>query len=598
MQERIKAGGSAPLWPMRAMHPSRLLRWIVAALPLIGLGLVIVLLGWPLSATMENRLLGLTRGIVLLYGPLFLLYWFGRPGEGRPPLLQRFLFPTVALLILFSAIWEQPLADWIQVGLPRAPVRLIVLGLAVGQQISLLLLDLATALPALQAALPRRLNPGTIFLGSFALLIGTGTALLKLPNATTDSIGWVDALFTSTSAVCVTGLIVVDTATAFTPLGQLILLGLIQVGAFGIVSLTFFLAVLTGQGFSVAGRVLLKDVLSLENLRGLRAAILFLVSFTVLAEALGCLSIYLAWHRSERVPEALLWVALFHSVSAFCNAGFSLFPDGLMAAEAIGNLHVQGTIVILILLGGLGFPVLMEAGTRLRRAGCASGERRRWSVHLRLALLTTLILLAGGTGLILLGNRTVGETPFAQRLWEAAFTAVTARTAGFHISEMAALSNAATAIVMLLMFIGGSPGSFAGGVKTTTVALALMRMRRLLLGSGEVQLFGRRIEEGLCTRSLAVLIVSLIWIFLATTLLLFLEPDVPLLDLLFETVSAFATVGLSRGITADLSAASKLVLTLTMFAGRIGVLNFLFSLLILPPRECHLRLPAERLIIE
>jgi trk system potassium uptake protein TrkH len=341
----------------------------------------------------------------------------------------------------------------------------------------------------------------------------------------------------------------------------------------------------------------LQDVLNVENLHGLRKAVLFLIAFTLCIEGLGWFCLFQAWSHGDTVIPNLLWVSLFHTVSAFCNAGFSLFSEGLTHPAAIGNLSAQGTLLILIVTGGLGFPVLMEAGTRLAPPFRAAGPRR-FSIHTRLVLLTTAALLITGTGLLYFSDPgTPGESP-PQRLWRALFTAVTSRTAGFHISEMSALSGAATSVVLVLMFIGGSPGSFAGGVKTTTFALSLITVRHILLARREVQLFGRRITESLCNRAFAVLLLSLMWIVAATTVLLFLEPACPFLDLLFETVSAFATVGLSRGGTAGLSEASKLVLSLTMFVGRIGVLNFLFSLLIIPPRERRLSLPPERLIIE
>jgi Trk-type K+ transport system membrane component len=444
----------------------------------------------------------------------------------------------------------------------------------------------------------RKLNPGTILFGSFAMLIAVGTLLLKMPNATTADLSWVDALFTSTSAVCVTGLIVVDTAMAFTSLGQAIILVLIQCGAFGIVILTYFLAIVTGQGFSVASRVFLKDVLNLENLRSLGTAILFLISFTLIIEAIGWAGLYHFWSSAEAPIDNLLWVSLFHSISAFCNAGFSVFTDGLADPRAVSNYPIQGIIMFLIVFGGIGFPVLMEFGSCLRRMFRQKTMGPLFTVHFRLTVVTTVSLLLGGTALLMLSDPGASGDSAFHRLWVALFNAVTARTAGFSISEMAMLSSAATAVMILLMFIGGSPGGFAGGIKTTTFALSLLNLRRILLARKEVELFRRRIDETFCNRAFAVLLLSFMWIFVATTLILFLQPQFLLLDTLFETVSAFSTVGLSRGITGELSSAAKLVITLTMFVGRIGVMNFFFSLLVVPPRERRLRVPRERIIIE
>lgn len=254
--------------------------------------------------------------------------------------------------------------------------------------------------------------------------------------------------------------------------------------------------------------------------------------------------------------------------------------------------------MFLIIVGGIGFPVLIELRSRLKNLFRPQAKRERFTVHFRLTVLTTLLLLLCGTALLAISDPGSDGNSGFNRVWVALFNAVTARTAGFNISDMATLPSAATAVLILLMFIGGSPGGFAGGIKTTTFALSLLNLKRILLARKEVELFRRRIEEPLCNRAFAVLLLSFMWIFVATTLILFLQPQFLLLDTLFETVSAFSTVGLSRGITGDLSHASKVIITLTMFVGRIGVMNFFFSLLIVPPRENRLRVPKERIIIE
>lgn len=576
-------------------------RWwepLVPLLPISGLVLVLILIGWPHGEDTENVLVLSTRIIAFLYGVLFLISFYRNPPEASIQGIRRLAFPGVAILIIISALFENLFTGWIHEGFPHLPVRLILLFLATTQQVALFALHLSTWLPRVERSLLRRLNPGSILFGTFGLLIVAGTFLLKMPNATHGELSWIDALFTSTSAVCVTGLIVVDTATAFTPFGQGILLMLIQFGAFGIVTLTFFLAVVTGQGFSVASRLFLKDVLNLENLRSLGTAILFLVSFTIVAELLGWAGLYYYWSRAGAPIEDLWWVSLFHSVSAFCNAGFSVFTDGLADPRAVMNYPLQGIIMALILLGGIGFPVLMELGSRLSGRIRGRAVSTRFTLHFRLVVLSTLLLLSGGVLLLFISDPgAMGETA-AHRLWVALFNAVTARTAGFNISDMAALSSAATAVVILLMFIGGSPGGFAGGIKTTTFALSMLNLRRILLARKDVEIFRRRIGESLCNRAFAVLILSFMWIFSATTLILFLQPEFLLLDTLFETVSAFSTVGLSRGITAELSTASKGIIVATMFVGRIGVMNFFFSLLVVPPKERRLRVPRERIIIE
>lgn len=578
--------------------PSRWWPPLVPVMPLFGLLLVLVLIGWPHSPGIEKFLILSTRIIAFFYGVLFLASFYKRPFEEEMSRLQRYAIPAVAVLIILSALFENVVSDWIHDEFPHLPVRLILLAVAGLQQVSLLLINLPSWIPTLESSLLRRLNPGTILFGTFAMLVVLGSLLLKMPNATTDGITWIDALFTSTSAVCVTGLIVVDTATAFTPLGQGIILGLIQLGAFGIVTLTFFLAVVTGQGFSVASRVFLKDVLNLENLRSLRFAVFFLITFTLCIEAVGWAALHVLWSRSGFSGADLWWASLFHSVSAFCNAGFSIFSLGLADPRAVSNYSLQGVIMALIILGGIGFPVLMEALSRAGPAWRGGSGPSRFTLHFRLAVLTTAFLLIGGTLLLFLSHPgSAGESGF-HRIWVALFNAITARTAGFNISDIAALSSAATAVMIFLMFIGGSPGGFAGGIKTTTFALSMLNLHRILLARRDVELFKRRIEESLCNRAFAVLLLSFMWILVATTLILFLQPEFLLLDTLFETVSAFSTVGLSRGITGELSTASKVIIVATMFVGRIGVMNFFFSLLVFPPKERRLRVPLERIIIE
>lgn len=571
---------------------------LVPVLPFTGLVLVLILIGWPQDSITEHFLLLGTRMVAFLYGVLFLVSFTRRPLEEGMSRVQRYAIPAVAVLIILSALFENVMSAWLHEGFPHVSVRLILLFVATGQQVSLLLLNLPAWISAIEGSVLRKLNPGTILFGTFFLLIVIGTLLLKMPNATTGDLSWIDALFTSTSAVCVTGLIVLDTATAFTPLGQGILLMLIQMGAFGIVALTFFLAVVTGQGFSVASRVFLKDVLNVENLRSLRMAVFFLITFTLFAEGIGWAALHYFWTRAGDAVDNLWWISLFHAVSAFCNAGFSVFSQGLADPRAVANYPVQGVIMILIILGGIGFPVLIELGSRLGARLRGGSRSSRLTVYFRLVVVSTALLLMGGTLLLFLSDPGSAGEPAFHRLWVALFNAVTARTAGFNISDMAALSSAATAVMIFLMFIGGSPGGFAGGIKTTTFALSMLNLYRILLARRDVELFRRRIDESLCNRAFAVLLLSFIWIFVATTLILFLQPEFGLLDTLFETVSAFSTVGLSRGITSDLSTASKAVIVITMFVGRIGVMNFFFSLLVVSPKERRLRVPRERIIIE
>lgn len=573
---------------------------MLTVLVLVGLVMVLGLVGWDHGEPLRQKLLWATRAVVGCYGALFIWHrWLIRIDQPfrwrRDGWLVGF-----AVLLVGSAVFENWLGGWIGEAW-HIPVRGVLIGLAFFQQFLAILLRIPVWIPFLEQRIIRRFRPGMVLVVTFVLLVLHGTALLKLPNATTEPLTWLQALFTATSAVCVTGLIVVDTGTAFTGLGQLILLVLMQMGAFGIITLTFFLAMLTGQGFSVASRVFLREALSAENLKNLSLTVASIIGLTFIFEGIGALMIAFFWGDLGGSGLERAWYAIFHSVSAFCNAGFSLFSDGLMNEQAVVNYGVQSTIVVLILLGGIGFPVILEF---LRRCGAGVGmpgaaAHRGFSLHFRLVVGTTAILLLLGTTGLLLGELISGE-PWAggRLLWEAFFNSVTARTAGFNITDVGAISGAGVFLLILLMFIGGSPGGVAGGVKTTTFAMALLNMRRILLNREDVQLMGRRIESEIPSRAFAVLLLSQAWIAMATLSILLLQPEFDFLEVLFEVVSAFATVGLSRGITADLEAGSQMILVLTMLIGRIGILNVCFAMLTPYLKSSRLRLPRERVIID
>jgi len=318
------------------------------------------------------------------------------------------------------------------------------------------------------------------------------------------------------------------------------------------------------------------------------------VGLTLLFEVVGAGLLYWLWSGEFAAGGEGWWLAVFHSISAFCNAGFSIFTDGLADPRAVDARGTQAIIMGLIVLGGIGFPVLLELGQRLP-ALLPWRKRRRvawFTLHTRLVLILTALFVVGGALLLIGGTGGTGSA------WEALFNSITARTAGFNISDMAGLSAASTAIIMLLMFVGGSPGGIAGGIKTTTFAIAVLNLRRILLNRRDVQMFGRRMADEVSNRAFAVVLLSIIWIFTATAVLLYLQPEFVLIDTLFEVVSAFSTVGLSRGLTSELSEPGKCVITLTMLVGRIGVLNFFFSLVSAKRTHGHVRYPKERIIIE
>lgn len=434
-----------------------------------------------------------------------------------------------------------------------------------------------------------RMPPGLIGVLSFAIVILFGAALLMTPNASPAGVGAVDALFMSTSAVCVTGLSSVNVETQLTFTGQAILLVLIQIGGLGVMTLTYFLALVAGQGISLRDRVALRDLLSEENMGRVGNFVWHIIGATLLIELIGIVILRIYWAPSHGNSPQLWWDCVFHGISAFCNAGFSTYGDGLMHPFVKDNRAVHSIVMVLIVLGGFGFALLTELSrfttAWLRRR--YKKERKplpRLSVHCRLAATTTLWLLSFG----MLGYWLSGLSP-----WESLFNSVTTRTAGFNISAFGEHGTSALVLSCVLMAIGGNPGGTAGGIKTTTFAIIVLEMRRILTGQRDLLLWDRRASRDAVERSLATLALCLIWIGVASFLVGKFNPLAASADVIFECISAFGTVGLTRGLTMSLSDPSKLIITLTMFAGRIGILTFALSLIGLK-KPSRVRLPETR----
>jgi len=381
---------------------------------------------------------------------------------------------------------------------------------------------------------PEVLLPGTFFL---AILVGAG--LLLLPPMHHGGVGPTEAIFTATSAVCVTGLVVVDTGAEFTLAGQVVVLLLIQLGGIGIMTFGILALVLVGRRVGLAQEVAVRDIYTSVMKWRLGQLLAAVVLTTAICEGVGYVA--LRWAGEPH------WPALFHSISAFCNAGFSLNSDSLQGAGPAVRLIV----IVLLIVGGLGFTTLIEIARslRLRKKG-----GRRFSLHARIAFTTSIVLLGVGT----LGYAAIERWDFGNAFFMSAST----RTAGFDTVPVGSLHAATLLIMMPLMFIGASPGSTGGGIKTTTAAVVWLAARRILQGGTEVRLHQRTIGEGVVRRAFAVLFFSIGVVLVTIFLLHLLEGDrrENLLDYSFEAISACATVGLSTGITAQLTVASKFVL--------------------------------------
>lgn len=416
-----------------------------------------------------------------------------------------------------------------------------------------------------------RTQPALLLSSSFAFVIAIGATLLSLPVATTGrQIDFFDALFTATSAVCVTGLTVQDTGTYFTTFGQGVILGLIQIGGLGIMTLSTSLAVIIGRRLSIRERLFMQNVIDEVDYHEFARIVGNIFKMTFLIEALGALILTLRWYGEfENVGKALYY-GVFHAVSAFCNAGFALFPNSLVDYQTDPAINL--TITSLITIGGLGFAVVYGMYNYYQNP-----KPRRLNLHLKTTLTVSAILTIGCALFIFLAeySESLLGLPLGQKLWISWFQSVTLRTAGFNTFDITQFSSTTLFLFMVLMFIGASPGSTGGGIKTTTVGVLFFTVRSMISGRDNVEGFGRTIPWDIVRKSISITFVAggiITFGVLAVSLVDFSRFQ----EILFEVVSAFGTVGLSLGITSKLTALGKLVITLLMYTGRIGPLTVAF----------------------
>ena len=438
-----------------------------------------------------------------------------------------------------------------------------------------------------------KFHPAQLLLFSFVIVILIGSLLLSLPRAIIPgaALSYLDALFTATSATCVTGLVVVDTGIHFSFIGQLIILFLVQIGALGIMTLASFFALFFRQGISIRERAVLGEMMNIDSLSMINRTLKQIITITFSVEAIGAFLLFIFWNKPEWNLNERIFQSVFHSISAFCNAGFSLNTDSLISFNS--NYPVLLTVAVLIIIGGLGFVVIAELSGITWLNKRKTNLIKRWSVQTKLVLLITLILLFGGTAVFYFLEPGTGSS--WHRLIQAFFSSVTARTAGFNSVDFVSLSVPASLLIMMLMFIGASPGSAGGGIKTTTIGVLFGSLIMTILGRNRIVMFKKNISFTVLNRALVVFAFSITIILFSTFILTISEPF-SFLDLLFEEISAFATVGLSRGITADLSQVGKVVLILSMLIGRIGAMTMAFAITA-PKERVKVEYPTEKSIM-
>ena len=452
-------------------------------------------------------------------------------------------------------------------------------------------------------------NPAQLFIVSFLVIIFIGSFLLMLPNATYNGISFIDAFFTSTSAVCVTGLIVVDTSSYFTQFGQTIILILIQAGGLGILTFASYFTYFFKGISSYENQLILSDMTNSEKIGEVFTTLKRIITITFSFEFIGAILVFFSLDKALFASFLdKVFFAVFHSVSAFCNAGFSTLQNGLYETGFRFNYSLQTVLMLLLILGGLGFPILVNImkyskyylSINVLRIHNWKKQYKPWvlSLNSRITLITSFSLLTLGALLFYITeyNNVLSEHQGIGKLVTALFGSATPRTAGFNTVDMSALSVPTIMVTILLMWIGASPASTGGGIKTSTFALATLNFISLAKGKSRIEIYRREIADSSVRRAFATISLSLIVIGIGIILILTFDPNLGLLNVAFECFSAYSTVGLSLGITSNLSDPSKFILILIMFIGRVSMLSILIAVF-KKVKHKNYRYPTEEITI-
>lgn len=432
------------------------------------------------------------------------------------------------------------------------------------------------------SSLGRKSNPSLMMAVSFLFIIIAGSGMLLMPRCIQHGVhlSWIDSLFTATSAVCVTGLTTIDVPSTFTSFGQLVIMMLIQVGGLGVMTITSFFALFFMGNTSIYNQMQVQDMVSSKSLASLWSTLLNIFGFTAVLELAGAVLIFLNIHGTIGLDiRHELFFSMFHAVSAFCNGGFSNYQDGVGASVLMeGHCWLYIILALLIILGGIGYPVLVNLKMAVTKF---SKGRRLFDLNTKIVLRTTMMLIVSGTALLAFfeWNNTFAGMPIREKLTQAFFNAVSPRTAGFISVDLNSMCIQSIFIYTLLMWIGGASQSTAGGVKVNAFAVAFLNIRAIIHGTTRVEFAGRELSTDSIRRANAAVFVSIILLSVFVFLVTLTEPDLPLKAIVFECVSAFATVGSSLGITSSLQDTSKVLLVVLMFIGRVGLVTMAQGLL-------------------
>jgi trk system potassium uptake protein len=437
-----------------------------------------------------------------------------------------------------------------------------------------------------------KFKPVHSLIAGFGILIFVGSLLLSLPLSTSAPLPYLDLLFTAASAACVTGLSTLDFAHAFTRFGHSIVLALIQMGGIGFMTFTTLMAILMNQRMSHRETSEMQESFMAFNRHELIRMIIAVFRYTLIIESIGALCLFAVWHTQFPTWQEALFASIFHSISAFCNAGFSLFSESMIPFQ--GSPAILSIISLLIFLGGIGFPVLFNLMQYMSR----KSTRTRFRLQTKIAVGMSLILIVLGTSVTLASeySRSLAHMSIPNKVMNAVFLSVTPRTAGFNAIDMSTMHMATIFFLMLLMFIGASPGSTGGGIKTTTFGILLVSFLSTLRMQDKVEIGQRQIPLRTLMRATAIVIMSALTIMVFCFILLYTESNAAFQSVLFETVSAFSTVGLSLGLTPLLSASGKGMIILLMLIGRVGPFAAAVALASSKPRVRY-QYPEEDILV-
>ncbi|MFC6204790.1 MULTISPECIES: TrkH family potassium uptake protein [Psychrobacter] len=594
---------------MQLAIPSRLLNKLTIVISFIGVGVALIDSGFTLGTWLQ-QLFHFFYLFIIALGFSAIVERYMHPKT--PLVLHKLLLNKVAIFDLFTSaaivvLLALHFTDLLQSGFTMATDGFAAIKIAV---FATFIREISDTDFNLKRTF---LNPGQFFILSFLSVILVGALLLMMPKATTQPLSFVDALFTATSAVCVTGLIVVDTATYFTTFGQVIIMGMIQIGGLGILTFVTYFSYFFKGGVSYETQLSIGEMTYAQRLGDAVTTLKSILYVTFGVEALAAVFIYSSIYDLPGMSlSERLFFSVFHAVSAFCNAGFSTFSAGLYDETVRFNYPLQLTIATTFIFGGLGFIIVVNLLRYLRHRSerfiyrnSHSNESRYayqpWllSINSRITLIMTgALLLIGLIGVMIFeyNGILVEHSTWYGKLISAFFTAATPRTAGFNNSDMDALAFPTIMLTIFLMWVGASPNSTGGGIKTSTFAIALLNTLSIARGQGRVEVFQREIADISIRRAFSIMWLSLLVIGTGVTVISYNQPELELIKVVFECFSAYSTVGLSLNLTPELSDFSKLVVAVIMFVGRVGMLT-IFIALLKNMRQRNYRYPTEEITI-